>query len=173
MVAVVQMINKLDGLDFGEDDEEVLAACASRIGDVLSESFKELQQCAERFSSTATYVGRGGGVDSNANSMTRKSASSVEPMSTSLLLAALPESQFDDRAAQRKRESPLKEGSKESTPIKRESKDYSSPPMRRESSKDDSPSATIVKEALTTPMTHASSVKFQIPGSKEASITSP
>jgi hypothetical protein len=56
VVAVVQMINKDNNEDFGADDEDVLAACAHRVADVMSDRFKALESCAERFSATATFV---------------------------------------------------------------------------------------------------------------------
>lgn len=56
IVAVIQMINKDNNGDFGADDEDVLAACASKVGDMLSERFAALQSCAERFLATATFV---------------------------------------------------------------------------------------------------------------------
>lgn len=85
IAAVVQMINKDGGADFGPDDEEVLAACAQRVGDVLSDRFVELQQCAERFLATATYVGGGkqviphssNSLSSNQNSMSVSANSSM------------------------------------------------------------------------------------------------
>ena len=65
LVAVIQMINKENNLDFGTEDEGVLSASAHRVADVFSERFKELQKCAERFMVSATYVS---GKAYNANS---------------------------------------------------------------------------------------------------------
>lgn len=56
VIAVVQMINKDNLQDFGGDDEDVLAACANRVADVMNDRFKALESCAERFSATATFV---------------------------------------------------------------------------------------------------------------------
>jgi hypothetical protein len=50
IVAVLEMINKLEGQDFTTEDEELLATCAERVGDVLSDRFKELMYAGERFS---------------------------------------------------------------------------------------------------------------------------
>lgn len=50
------MINKDANQDFGADDEDVLAACAEKVGDMLSDQFLALQSCAERFLATATFV---------------------------------------------------------------------------------------------------------------------
>lgn len=49
VAAVIEMINKIDG-EFGPDDEEVLAACAQKVADVLSDKFSDLLKIAERFS---------------------------------------------------------------------------------------------------------------------------
>lgn len=58
--AVIQMINKNNGEDFTSADEEVLSVCVQRIADMLSDKFKDLQQCAKKFSAGAIYVGSKG-----------------------------------------------------------------------------------------------------------------
>lgn len=60
IVAVIEMINKKGGMEFGADDEEALNTCVQRIADVLSDQFSHLQNCAKKFSAGAIYIGTKG-----------------------------------------------------------------------------------------------------------------
>jgi hypothetical protein len=50
VVAVVEMVNKAEGADFTNDDEEFIGSCVESVADLLSDRFKELMNAGERFS---------------------------------------------------------------------------------------------------------------------------
>lgn len=56
IVAVVEMVNKLDSQVFGPDDEDVLDACVTRIANVLTEKFQILMSAGEKFSGMLQYL---------------------------------------------------------------------------------------------------------------------
>lgn len=49
VIAVIQMLNKLDETSFNDDDVDQLAICAQRVADDINAKFRELLHAAEKF----------------------------------------------------------------------------------------------------------------------------
>jgi hypothetical protein len=50
VVAVIEMMNKMNGEVFDAEDEQIVAAASQNVADALAERFKELETCADTFS---------------------------------------------------------------------------------------------------------------------------